>query len=187
MRIIAGRLKGRSLFSPEGREVRPTSDKARQALFNIIGPGVDGASFLDLFAGTGAVGLEALSRGAASVTAVERSPATAKRNAQKLGVGPDNGYTLLAHDVFAEAQSACKRGLLFGYIFADPPWGEGLEERILSAAAPLLAQGGTLILELNRRTPPPDGAACGLALADSRRYGEAVFHFYHPDAKVDHP
>jgi len=179
VRIIAGKYKGHALYCPRGRDIRPTSDKARGALFNIIGASIAGSAFLDLFAGTGAVGLEALSRGAAMVTAVERdAPEITQRNAKKLGAGPDCGYTLIRGDVFTEARRICDPGAPFGYVFADPPWKAGLEEDILEAAAPLLAGGGMLILELNKRTAPPDRAAHGLCLVDARRYGEAVFRFY---------
>ena len=179
MRIITGKYKGRALYCPRGMDIRPTSDKARGALFNIIGPSIAGSAFLDLFAGTGAVGLEALSRGAAAVTAVERDmPEIIRRNAEKLGAGPGCGYSLIPGDVFAVTRKIRSSGGRFDYVFADPPWKEGLEGDILESAAPLLAHGGTLILELNKRTAPPGGAPRNLSLIDTRRYGEAVFCFY---------
>ena len=179
MRIIAGKYKGHALYCPRGEDIRPTSDKARGALFNIIGPSIAGSAFLDLFAGSGAVGLEALSRGAANVTAVEMyMPDITQKNAKKLGATPDCGYTLIRGDVFAEARKYRSAGVRFDFIFADPPWRKGLEGNIIEAAAPLLAEGGRLILELNKRTEPPDGARHGLAPTDTRRYGEAVFCFY---------
>ena len=181
MRIIAGKYKGHGLYCPRGVEIRPTSDKARGALFNIIGSSIAGSSFLDLFAGTGAVGLEALSRGAARVTAVEMyMPDITQKNARKLGAGPDSGYTLIRGDAFIEGRKYRSSGVLFDFIFADPPWGSGLEESVIKLAAPLLAEGGRLILEFNKRTGPPDGGPQGLALIDTRRYGMAVFCFYIP-------
>jgi 16S rRNA (guanine(966)-N(2))-methyltransferase RsmD len=179
MRIIAGRFRGHPLFSPVGRGARPTSDKARQALFNIIGPDIAGRSFLDLFAGTGAVGLEALSRGAAKVMAVESAQAELViKNAAKLKAGPAEGHWLVRGDVFSTLDKIRAGGERFDYIFADPPWDAALEGRIVTLAAPLLAKDGLLILELNKRTTPPDGAPHGLSLYDSRGYGEAMFYFY---------
>ncbi|MDH4184964.1 MAG: RsmD family RNA methyltransferase [Nitrospinota bacterium] len=178
MRIIAGKFKGHPLAASRGLAVRPTSDKARQALFNILGAGVEGGAFLDLFAGTGAVGLEALSRGAVVVTAVETHPETAIKNAAKLGATPAQGYTLIQGDIFKITGKLAAERRRFDFIFADPPWDAGLQTRIVAAAAPLLAAEGRLVLELNRRTAPPDGAPHGLALTESRRYGEAIFRFY---------
>ena len=179
MRIIAGKYKGRALYCPRGPDIRPTSDKARGALFNIIGPSIVGAAFLDMFAGTGAVGLEALSRGAAIVYAVERdTPQVTRKNAEACGAGSEEGYTLIQGDFFAEARRMRAAGARFDFLFADPPWDKRLEEDILQAAAPLLAEGGWVVLELNKRSAPPDGGPYGLTLKDTRRYGEATFHFY---------
>ena len=178
MRIIAGRFRGHGLFTPKDLAIRPTPDKARQALFNIIGPDIAGAAFLDLFAGTGAVGLEAVSRGAARVAAVDSSPDLAAKNAAKLKTGPAEGYTLAKGDVFHVMAAMTARGEKFDYVFADPPWDAGMERAIVARAAGLLAPGGMFILELSKRTETPDGAPHGLALQDRRGYGEATFCFY---------
>ena len=179
LRIIAGKHKGAALYGPKGLEVRPTSDRVKEALFNILAPHLEGASFLDLFAGSGAIGLEAYSREAARVVAVELAhEKLLRKNMAKLKIGPDEGFSLAARDAFAVMVQMRRDGDRFDIIYADPPWGAGMEERILASAAPLLASDGQLILEINKRTNHPDGAPYGLALADTRKYGRTALAFY---------
>jgi 16S rRNA (guanine966-N2)-methyltransferase len=171
VRIIAGAIKGRHLQAPEDQSVRPTADRAREALFSILQRWPQG-SFLDLFAGTGAVGLEAWSRGCAPVTCVERAPAALaclKANVRGTQV------QILAKDVLRLGRDAFAGVDL---VFADPPYEAtaelwpALAPRILDWMAPQ----GLLVWEAGHLTvlaPVP-----GLELLESRRYGAAVFHLF---------
>jgi 16S rRNA (guanine(966)-N(2))-methyltransferase RsmD len=121
MRIIAGTYRSRVLSAPAGLATRPTSDRLRETLFNVLAPKIGGAAFLDLYAGSGAVGLEALSRGAASVTFVERAPGALKvlrANLAALGIG--SGFRIHAGAVSAFLQA--KRAERFDVVFLDPPY-----------------------------------------------------------------
>src|SRR6478735_3160550 len=120
MRIVAGILKGRRIEAPSWEGLRPTSDKLRETLFNVLAPRIEGARVLDGFAGTGAVGIEALSRGAAHVTFVERDPravALIEANLAACGIGAD--YNIHRGDVLAALRSP---GAAFDLILLDPPY-----------------------------------------------------------------
>src|SRR3954467_7982650 len=120
LRIVAGRWSGRRLVAPRGRDTRPTSDRGREALFSILGP-LDGARVLDLFAGSGALGLEALSRGAASATLVERAPAALRvlrDNVADLGAGAE----IVAADARSYLRGARGQGAQYDLVFLDPPY-----------------------------------------------------------------
>lgn len=164
MRVIAGHLKGRRLATPTWDGLRPTSDKLRETLFNILAARVPGARVLDLCAGTGAVGIEALSRGAAAVVAIEWDPragALAARNAAACGVAAD--YTIYAGDVLVQLVSGSfareARAGSFDVIFLDPPYAFTRTRETLAAAAAYLRPGGVLVLERASRVEPdiPDG------------------------------
>ena len=170
MRIIAGTLKGRRLQAPE-TAVRPTADRAREALFSILQRWEKGP-FLDLFAGTGAVALEALSRGYGPVACVERDPGAlgcirANARGTDLAIVAKDARRL-PDDSFANQ----------AVVFADPPYGATLEA--WQALAPRLrrwlAPDGVLVWEAGHPTVPPP--AEGLELVESRRYGQAVFHIF---------
>jgi 16S rRNA (guanine(966)-N(2))-methyltransferase RsmD len=121
VRIIAGAYRSRSLEAPAGLGTRPTSDRLRETLFNVLAPRIEGAAFLDLYAGSGAVGIEALSRGAAQVTFVERGPkalATLRGNLERLGIGP--GFRVQAGSVAAFLRA--KPAEAVDVVFLDPPW-----------------------------------------------------------------
>ena len=179
MRIIGGEFGGVGLFSPKGSDVRPTSDRAREALFNIIGDRIEGARLLDLFGGSGAVALEALSRGAAHVSVVElKHIDLIRRNAAKCGVTPSARFHVIRGDAFAAVDELDRRGERFDLVYADPPWGEGLEQRLADEAPRLLKAGGWLILESFFKMAPPTPADQLCVLAKSRRYGDTVLHFY---------
>lgn len=184
MRIISGKFRGRVLAAPPKQGVRPTSSLLREALFNICQNEIEGARFLDLFAGTGAMGFEALSRGAASATFVEKENAAKKcilANAEKLGVNIE----LLSGDLFAMLPLLERQGKSFDIIYADPPYGQGRKsmlyaEELLHALAnsPLLAPGGSLFIEetesLTTDWPP-------LELISHRQHGKAqLWHFRRP-------
>lgn len=151
MRVIAGRLKGRRLRTPTWDGLRPTSDKLRETLFNIVAPRVEGAHVLDGYAGTGAIGIEALSRGAAHVTFIERDPrAVALIEANLAGCGVTDGYTIRRGDVVAalsQMNDACDLVVL------DPPYDAAVES-VLNAAARVVAPDGLLVLERATRRQP---------------------------------
>ncbi len=154
MRIIAGRLKGRRLAAPTWDGLRPTSDKLRETLFNVLAPRLEGARVLDLCAGTGAVGLEALSRGAAAVTALDadvRAVALARRNAQTCGATAD--YTIQTGDVLTALPWLDAAGP-FDIIYLDPPYAFARTREVLQAAALLLHPEGLLVLERATRAEP---------------------------------
>ncbi len=172
MRIIGGTLGGRRLRAPRGADTRPTADRVRESLFNILGP-LDGARVLDLFAGTGALALEALSRGAASAVLVDKAAEPVRciaENARALGVEDR------ARVVRADALAALSRlPGPFDLIFLDPPYALDVAP-VLGALPPLLGDGARVIVEHDRRTPPP--GTVPLSLVDRRRYGDTEVSFY---------
>ena len=178
LKITGGELRGRAIKAPPGLGTRPTAAKMRQALFNILGPEVQGARVADIFAGSGALGLEALSRGAAWCVFVEKSPAVARLlrdNLANLGL-EERGRVL-----FAGLQAA--RGELgregpFDLVLADPPYGKGLVAQLLDLVAGerLLAEQGQLIVEHSPQERPE--APAGLRATDHRRYGQSELSFF---------
>jgi 16S rRNA (guanine(966)-N(2))-methyltransferase RsmD len=153
VRIISGAFKGRQLAGPTGPGLRPTSDSLRETLFNILGPRVRGTTMVDGFAGTGAVGLEALSRGAARVTFVELDRRAIKLwqdNIRLCGAGAQS--EVISSDWQRGAATLSDR---FDVVFLDPPYDVTDLEAIVRAGAPLLAPGGRLVLEHSRRRDSP--------------------------------
>ena len=147
MRVIAGQLKGRRLKAPTWEGLRPTSDKLRETLFNILAPRIEGARVLDGYAGTGAVGIEAISRGAAHVSFVEQNRRAATLIAQNLAAcGVEQGYTIHHGDVVS-ALGRLPSEERFDLILLDPPYDADNVAQALAAAAPRLASGGVLVLE----------------------------------------
>lgn len=171
MRIIAGAFKGLNLRAPEGLDVRPTADRAREALFSILQKWPQGP-FLDLFAGTGAVGLEALSRGYGPVSCVERDPGALA--CLRANAGPRH-VEVLARDVLTLRRDAFHDQAV---VFADPPYDDvPVAWRTLPAqAAAWMAEGGVLVVEARAGTILGD--AEGLERLETRRYGAAEFHFF---------
>jgi 16S rRNA (guanine966-N2)-methyltransferase len=152
LRVIAGQFKGRRLKTPRWEGLRPTSDKLRETLFNILTPRIEGARVLDGYAGTGALGLEALSRGAAHVTFIERDRRAAvliEENAQVCGV--EGGYTIACSD-FLHWRGGVAGG--FDLILLDPPYDIGNVHDVLDRAAGLLSADGLLVLERATRQDP---------------------------------
>ena len=158
MRVIAGALKGRRLKAPTWDGLRPTSDKLRETLFNILAPRIAGARFLDGYAGTGAVGIEALSRGAAHVTFVDsdaRAQALVADNLARCGVA--DGYAIIRGSV-ARALAALRATDAFDIILLDPPYGDHDVQAMLAEAGELVRSEGVLVLEHARRQPAPRAA-----------------------------
>ena len=177
MRIIAGTLKGRRLFTPKDRDIRPTSDRVRENLFNILGPAIQGAQFLDLFCGSGACGIEALSRGAAHATFIDESREALKlvqRNLEHCDV------TVQSMVMQARIPQELNRPMPpFHLIFADPPYGYASYELLLEVLSTrsLLLPGGTVILETARTQALPERMA-SLQRTDQRRYGDTSLSFF---------
>lgn len=180
MRIISGEARGRTLYAPKGQETRPTSDKIRGSLFNIIGSRVQDARVLDLFGGTGALALEALSRGAESAVIVDSSREAQRvidRNAR--GVLKD-GFDYRVRLICADYRSAigALSGRLFDLVFLDPPYrmaeayGEALSRLY---AADMLAPGCLIVLERARKAvvPLPEP----FSAFDTRLYGDTAVDF----------
>jgi 16S rRNA (guanine966-N2)-methyltransferase len=166
MRIIGGEHRGARIFAPKGPETRPTSDRVREAAFNLIGP-VDGAAVLDLFAGSGAMGLEALSRGADSAVLVESDPDACrviKRNVEKLRAA---GATVVQRDAL---QALAMDRRTYDLILCDPPYGYAGHNRLGPYLVRALAPDGLLVYETAAREEP---TVEGLRARTSRTYGSA--------------
>jgi 16S rRNA (guanine(966)-N(2))-methyltransferase RsmD len=185
VRVIAGSLGGRRLVAPGGALTRPTADRVREAVFSILGPPAEGCRVLDLFAGAGGLGIEALSRGAAHAVFVDRArPAVAclRRNLEALEIAAR--ARIVAGDVeraLADLDRRCRVGEPgFDWVFIDPPYAGDLAARTLEglgAAPALLRADATLIAEHDRRRPL-DPAYGALERADQRRYGDTAVSIY---------
>ena len=177
MRIIAGSLKGRRLKAPTWDGLRPTSDKLRETLFNILAPSIEGARVLDAYAGTGASGIEALSRGAASVTFVEhdrRAQALIADNLAHCGVA--DGYVIIRADMARAIGQLRAAGLTFDIALLDPPYDQSAEAE-LAALADLLAPAGVAVVEHPRRRRAPEQAA-QLRRTREVTSGDSTLSFY---------
>ena len=179
VRVIAGSRRGARLTAPRGRAVRPTSDRVREALFSILGE-INGARVLDLFAGSGALAIEALSRGAAQATLVDSSPAAIaaiRRNLDSLGITAE--VTRQPATAFLERARAGARQ--YDLVFLDPPYRHtsGLGAQLSAALQPVLAPGARLVVESDRRAPL---ALEPLPAPDERRYGDTLIRIYHAPA-----
>lgn len=180
MRITGGGLRSRALKAPKGTATRPTSDRVREALFNIVADECDGAHVLDLYAGTGAIGLEALSRGAALAVFVERAKdalAVLADNVRTLGV--DARARVVPVPVERAARALQLEGARFNLVFADPPYADvksGAAVAAVGQYVALLAPGATLVFEHAQRDAAP--ILLGLDLVRTRNYGDTALSFY---------
>jgi 16S rRNA (guanine966-N2)-methyltransferase len=190
MRIIAGTYRSRILKSAKGLTLRPTSDYLRETLFNVLGAGIDGSRFLDLFAGTGAVGIEAVSRGAAHVTFIENHAAAAaliRQNLESLKI--DRGVTVIAADALRGLQTleAKPKSSAFDYVFLDPPYASATEyTQVLQhlASSKILSPGVILIVEHRKTLDLPE--SCGvLHRVRTLRHGDSALSFYR--GEISHP
>ncbi len=195
MRITGGEYAGRVLGMPKGEKIRPTQDQVRQALFNILGTRVEGARVLDLFAGSGALGLESLSRGAAHVTFVDRSGfciQAIESNLKGLTSVPDTERaigtwyqvsTLLKSDALSAIRKLALRRQSFGLILIDPPYEGDLARKTLSALCrcAIVSPTGWVVAEHAKRDPLPpefEGPAGKLVLQRVETYGDTALAFY---------
>lgn len=180
LRIIAGSARGRRLRCLPGNEVRPTLDRIREAIFSSLGQSVEGALFLDLFAGTGAVGIEALSRGARSATFVESSRRCNRVLHQNLEhCGLTERASVLRADWKTAVRQLRRSHGPFDVAYVDPPYDRYREGPILNAVAALLAPQGQLLLEHGVHKLPP-GNAGELMCARTVRYGQTAISWYAP-------
>lgn len=186
MRVIAGKFKSRTLRTLRGMALRPTSDRLRETLFNILGSAilgaaVEGSVFVDVFAGTGAMGIEALSRGAREVYFVENHAAAVnliRKNLESLGVRSE--AEILAMDAVRGLKELAKRGVRADFIFLDPPYARDEEyARLLKfiAAAELLASKGTVVAEHAKKLKLPEETE-GLARTRVVTQGDSALSFY---------
>ena len=186
MRIIAGSLRSRTLAAPPGMATRPTSDRLRETLFNVLAPRIQGAVFLDLYAGSGAVGIEALSRGAARVEFVERAPAALKvlrGNLDKLGINA--GFLVHATSVGATLVRAClpnQKAEGFNLVFLDPPY-DAAEEysatlSLLGESAAGLLAADALVIAEHRSKERLEDSYGSLSRTRLLKQGDAALSFY---------
>jgi 16S rRNA (guanine966-N2)-methyltransferase len=182
MRIIAGTFRSRTLQAPAGLSTRPTSDRLRETLFNVLAPRIQGAAFLDLYAGSGAVGLEALSRGAARVDFVERAPAALeilRANVSRLGV--TSGYRVHAGNVRTVMDRIAKSAA-FDLVFLDPPY-EAAQDytatlQTLGGKASGLLTAGAMVIAEHRRKERLEDQYAGLVRTRLLEQGDAALSFY---------
>jgi 16S rRNA (guanine(966)-N(2))-methyltransferase RsmD len=173
--VIAGTLGGRRLKAPPGSATRPTSDRVREALFSILGAEVEDARVLDLFAGSGALGIEALSRGAAQATFVDDAPAALaalKGNLQTLGIEAE----VVRADALRWLRTASRAPRQYDLVFLDPPYRRAapLGAALSLALAPVLAPGAVVVAEADRRAP----LELDLPITHERRYGDTLIRIH---------
>jgi 16S rRNA (guanine966-N2)-methyltransferase len=177
MRVIAGRWGGRRLQAPPGAATRPTSDRVREALFSVLGDRVAAARVLDLFAGSGALGIEALSRGAAEATFVDSAPAAIRAVTANLqALGAEAEVRRVDARRFLSGASAAARQ--YDLVFLDPPYrlAGRLGSELTAALPAVLAPGAAVVAESDRRAP----LELGLPILDERRYGDTLIRIHGP-------
>jgi 16S rRNA (guanine(966)-N(2))-methyltransferase RsmD len=184
MRIVAGRFKGRRLHAPKSRSVRPTTDRVREALFSILADRVEGARVLDLFAGTGAVGLEALSRGAASAVFVERDAGAVRlirENVRTCGAEPE--AEILAESAPRAVRKLAARGARFDLIFMDPPYRAGVPAGLPEGLSALAGPLTLLVIERSAGGEPCE-VFRGWQKSSERRYGDTILLFLERESSL---
>ncbi len=181
MRVISGRYRGRKLFGPRGRDLRPTSDRLRETLFNILSPAVSGSVVLDVFAGTGAIGIEALSRGAQEVVFIESGRegcALIRQNLEACGI--TSSYRLIREDAFTALRQLCREGFAADIVFLDPPYAWQPYEDLLGNLSELSRPSTTIVFEHDRRSALPEsGSRCTRTRVV--RQGDHCLSFYIAD------
>jgi 16S rRNA (guanine966-N2)-methyltransferase len=179
MRIVAGSLGGRRITAPPGTDTRPTSDRVREALFSALGPLDPAARVLDLFAGSGALAIEALSRGAGRAVLVEKDSRAARviqGNLEALDLGSEQAI-VRRRDALAALRDAREAGETYDLVFLDPPYrlASGLGPELAPLLAPVLAPGARVIGESDRRTPLD---LPGMSTTFERRYGDTLLRIH---------
>lgn len=189
MRVIAGEFKGRRLSTPKGRDIRPTADRVREAVFNIIGPRVHGAVVLDLFAGTGALGIEALSRGAIAATFVDTSREALGVIRRNIEICALKARThVISCDVYRSLGALGNHNPPFDLVFADPPYHCGYLIPAMENlhASGCLSESALIVVEHDPREPVV-AQQSHFQVTDARRYGATAVTFlvYSKDALAD--
>lgn len=179
VRIVAGKARGTKLTSVPGLRTRPTGDRVKEALFNMLGPSILGSSFLDLYAGSGAIGLEALSRGAEKVVWVDANPACTTQIRKNLEKTRLQGGVIVTRDVFRALAQLNRRGEHFDFVFLDPPYDQSLVGETVRCLDHLnvLRKQGIIIAEASKKE---EGSLdmSKLCLKRTKRYGDTVLLFY---------
>jgi 16S rRNA (guanine966-N2)-methyltransferase len=183
MRIISGKYRGRKLLGPSGLELRPTGDRLKETLFNVFGSGVNGAVVLDVFGGSGAIGIEALSRGARQAVFIEKAASACRlirRNAEMCGVS--SGYRIVQQDVFMALRYLAREGFKANIVFFDPPYdfqpyGDLLD---ITFTRGLLVQPARVVIEHHRKGVLPDSGK-GYRRSRLIRQGDHCLSFYEED------
>jgi 16S rRNA (guanine(966)-N(2))-methyltransferase RsmD len=176
MRVTGGIGKGRKLKVPAGARVRPTSDKVKQALFNILGQKVEGALFLDLFAGIGGIGIEALSRGAARVVFVDDSRDSLRVIQQNI---EQTGFNERAQVIASKAETFLKKtSEQFDIVFLDPPYSLALEPLLNGIVVSGILKPGSIVITEHFKKQPSIKQAGKLSLYRESQYGDTVLAFY---------
>lgn len=183
MRVVGGSAKGRRLKSPKSPGTRPVMDRVKTALFDILSPRIVETRFLDLFGGTGGIGIEALSRGAASATFTELNPEMVRLIKENLAItGLGEHAEVLRADAFRFLQGAATGGRRYDIVYVAPPQYQGMAARALAQldAAPLTEPGGLVVVQIHPRERETLAALPlrHLQLADERRYGSTLLMFY---------
>jgi 16S rRNA (guanine966-N2)-methyltransferase len=179
LRVIAGDLRGRKIVAPEGRTTRPTSDRVRESLFNLLGEIPEGANVLDLFAGTGALGIEALSRGAGHATFVENDRVALSSLRENLAALKLSERAAISA---ADALHAFDSRPEFDLVFVDPPYGEETGRAALALAAGSVSAGGIIALESSAKDAELE-APSGFVIWKSRRYGGTRVTLYRKESE----
>jgi 16S rRNA (guanine(966)-N(2))-methyltransferase RsmD len=185
MRIIGGNLKGHTLFAPKGRRLRPTSDHVKETLFNMLGQDIVHATFLDLFAGTGNIGIEALSRGAERAVFVEKDPShvrALKRNLAACAL--ESRSQVYRGDANKIVDLLQKKNWCFNVVFLDPPYRQtnmlsDMLRRVVDMA--LLAETGFIVAEHAHTFIPPSILGESFSLTKQRQIGDTALSFYHDE------
>ena len=177
MRVIAGDARRTVLYAPDGQNTRPTADRIKENLFNILAPHIPGAVFLDLFCGSGAIGIEALSRGASAAFFVDNSRnaiAATNANLERSNLtGRANVLTMSAQRAISQLETD---GNVFDIIFLDPPYGSGIIGQVLDDLEAIIANDGIIVAEIS--SDNPHIASGYLELYDERDYGSSRLLFY---------
>jgi 16S rRNA (guanine(966)-N(2))-methyltransferase RsmD len=194
MRVIAGTLRRRTLEAPEGLATRPTSDRLRETLFNVLAPRIEGARFLDLYAGSGAVAIEAVSRGAHDAVLVERAAPALKvlrENVERLGLRAAVRVEAIAVATFLKRVRPVKTELAFDIVFLDPPYNENSEYAatmgLLGGTASRLLKTGAVVIAEHRRHDKLEKRYGLLELTRILEQGDAALSFYKPDLITEAP